>query len=368
MWHEGTGELLFTLDGVEGERPLVDSLCKRAFAERQPVFSDNPIRDNPTDTSLYERYALKSVLAAPIVAGAQPLGVLGVYATHTPIFAEDDLHLVQLLADQAAVILESRALIDEAARVQAREEATRLKDDFLSAAAHDLRTPLTALIARAQLLEHRARRNPQAPADRAGLQQVVEDAKRLAQLVTELLDVGRAEQGKLVGNREEIDLVSVVRAAAALHSSPRHPCTLDAEDDVRGLYDPIRVRQLIDNLLENAIKYSPQGGSIRMKIWREGDRAHLTVTDEGIGIPAGELGHLFDRFHRGSNVDDRRFVGMGLGLYICKNIAEQHGGRLWATSPGPNQGSTFHLDLPAVSLQPVASVVPEQVPSRSEVS
>ncbi|MBV9279440.1 MAG: ATP-binding protein, partial [Chloroflexi bacterium] len=133
----------------------------------------------------------------------------------------------------------------------------------------------------------------------------------------------------------------------------RHLCRLEADGPVVGSYDPVRIRQLIDNLLDNAVKYSPGGGEVRMRIWREGDRAHLTVSDQGIGIPAGDLPHLFDRFHRGTNVDDRRFAGMGLGLFICRGIAEQHGGSLRASSPGPGQGSTFHVMLPAQ--QPAAA-------------
>jgi signal transduction histidine kinase len=304
---------------------------------------------------------VNSVLAVPITAGDKRLGVLSVYAVRAPIFAEDDLRLVQLLADQAAVILESRALIDEAARVQAREEATRLKDDFLSAAAHDLKTPLTGLIAQAQLLEHRARRNPEAPADVRGIKRLVEQSQRMRYLVTELLDVGRVEQGKLVDHREEVDLVAVVRESCAEQRGTLHPCALEAKEAVIGSYDAMRIRQLVDNLLDNAVKYSPDGGTIRVRVWREGCSAHITVTDQGIGIPAADLPHLFDRFHRGTNVDDRRFSGMGLGLYICRGIAEQHGGQLLASSRGPSQGSTFHVVLPAMAPE---GTVPEQASER----
>jgi signal transduction histidine kinase len=254
--------------------------------------------------------------------------------------------------------LESRALIDEAARVQAREEATRLKDDFLSAAAHDLKTPLTALIAQAQLMERRAKRNPDAPADLRGIQRLVQDSQRLRRLVTELLDVGRAEQGKLLGKLEEVDLVSLVRDACERHSSLRHRCNLEAGRSIFGHYDAVRIAQLVDNLLENAVKYTPGGGEVRVTAWSEGDTAHITVVDSGIGIPAEDLPHLFDRFHRGTNVDDRRFSGMGLGLFICRSIAEQHGGQLFASSPGPDQGSTFHLVLPAQELDPAAEQSP----------
>src|SRR5207237_4693110 len=134
----------------------------------------------PPANPLYRaRHGTASLVAAPITAGEQRLGVLVVYAPRTPVFAEEDLALVQLLADQAAVILESRALIDEAARVRAREEVARMKEDFLSAAAHDLKTPLTTLVAQAQMLERRAIRDPNAPADVVSIQKLIKETERL---------------------------------------------------------------------------------------------------------------------------------------------------------------------------------------------
>jgi signal transduction histidine kinase len=251
---------------------------------------------------------------------------------------------------QAAVVLESRALIDEAARVRAREEVTRLKEDFLSAAAHDLKTPLTTLVAQAQLLERRAVRAPNAPADVEGIRRLVREAQRLKTLVLELLDAARAEQGRLVGQREDVDLVALVQEICARHTSPRHPCIVDGPRSVAGVYDPVRIMQLVENLVENAVKYSPEGGAVRVKVWREDGYNNLTVTDSGIGIPSEDLPHIFERFHRGTNVDDRRFAGMGLGLFICRGIAEQHGGRIWATR-APGGGSTFHVALPAAAPQ-----------------
>jgi len=109
------------------------------------------------------------------------------------------------------------------------------------------------------------------------------------------------------------------------------------------------MQQLAENLVENAVKYSPNGGAVRVKVWREDGWNHLSVADKGIGIPVGDLPHVFDRFHRGKNVDDRRFAGMGLGLFICRGIAEQHGGHIEVDSL-PGQGSTFHVTLPVAAI------------------
>ena len=317
----------------------------QAFAAQRPIFSENAERDDPEHAAIYRSYQARAVLAAPITAGEKKLGVLIAYAPRAPIFARDDLTLLQLLADQAAVILESRTLIEEAARMRARDEANRLKDDFLSAAAHDLKTPLTTLLAQAQLLERRVQLDPEAPPDVRGIQRLVGAGRRLTELVHELLDASRVEQGELVGSREVVDLGELAREVCRQEWSNRHRCLAEVAEPVVGEYDRLRIRQLIENLIDNAVKYSPAGGDVRVRVWAENGEAHLTVSDEGIGIPRADLTAIFDRFQRGTNVDDRRFTGLGLGLYICRGIAEAHAGRLWALSQ-PGRGSTFHVVLP----------------------
>ncbi|HEY1014943.1 MAG TPA: ATP-binding protein, partial [Herpetosiphonaceae bacterium] len=318
------------------------------FARQRPLFVADVPHAYPAFAEVALRFGARALLAAPITAGEQRLGVLAVYAPQAPMFAEDDLALVELLASQAAVILESRALIDEAARVQAREEATRLKDDFLSAAAHDLKTPLTALIGRAQLMERRALRNPEAPADLGSIRMVIAETRRLKHLVLDLLDAARAERGSLITRREEVDLTPLARDVCERYASARHQCVVTAEDALVGCFDPLRIGQLFDNLIGNAVKYSPEGGPVRVELWREDGAARLVVADTGIGIPADDLPHIFERFHRGANVDDRRFSGMGLGLYICHGIVEEHGGSISAR-PNLPHGTQFHVSLPLVA-------------------
>ena len=120
---------------------------------------------------------------------------------------------------------------------------------------------------------------------------------------------------------------------------------MTADAPVIGTYDPRRIGQVVENLVENAVKYSPDGSEVRVDVAQRNSEAFIDVTDEGIGIPAGDLAQVFERFHRASNVDDRRFSGMGLGLFLCKGIVEQHGGRIWVESR-EGTGSTFHVVLP----------------------
>lgn len=347
LWDEQAQVLRFTLENQDLEVVPDPSLTTgMAFLTQKPVFNPNILHSNPLSADVARARGAKAIMAAPITAGDKKLGALAVYAPHSPVFVDQDLELVQLLADQAAVILESRALIDEAVRVQAREEATRLKEDFLSAAAHDLKTPLTTLVAQAQLIERRAKRMPDAPVDLMSIQRLMRETQRLKNLVLELLDAARSEQGKLVGEVAEVDLVEVANEVCARYNSELHPCVVETDDTVVGTYDTMRVFQLIENLVENAVKYSPEAGEVRVKVWQEDGWNYIDVADHGIGIPRDELPRIFERFHRGRNVDDRRFAGMGLGLYICQGIAEQHGGRIWAESQS-NKGSTFHVALPA---------------------
>ena len=322
-----------------------DFLVWRVFQSQRAEYFPDAARAHPELSLAYRQRGVASLLIAPISAGDQHLGALEVYTDRPLVFSEDDLSLTQLFADQAAVILESRALIDEAARVRAQEEATRLKEDFLSAAAHDLKTPLTTLVAQAQFLERRAEAQPSAPADVSGIKRIVHEAKRLSVLVIELLDASRLEQGRLVGEREPVDLVELARDVASRDAYRSHHVTVSADAPVVGSYDLRRIGQVIENLVENAVKYSPEASEVQLALAQRDGHALIDVTDQGIGIPVPDIPHIFDRFHRGANVDDRRFAGMGLGLFICKGIVEQHGGRIWVDS-AVGTGSTFHVALP----------------------
>jgi signal transduction histidine kinase len=346
LWQDDTAKLRFwEEDGATVDLEPGTHFAGRVFELQRPIFSTDPIRDNPDGADGYRSRNVGAVLAAPITAGERRLGVLTFSAQRAPIFAGSDIELASLIADQAAVILESRALIDHASRVKAREETTRLKEDFLSAAAHDLRTPLTTVVAQAEFLERRATREPTAPADIAGIRRIVRESKRLAGLVGDLLDATRLDQGRLVGEREPVDLATLAQEVGLHDGSDANTFQVEASAPVVGVYDRRRVEQLLQNLIENAKKYSPEQTPIKIRVWQEDGEARLDVEDSGIGIPAADLPRIFERFSRASNVDDRRFHGMGLGLFICRGIVEEHGGRIWVESE-VGKGSTFHVALP----------------------
>jgi signal transduction histidine kinase len=201
------------------------------------------------------------------------------------------------------------------------------------------------MLSQAQLMQRRALRNPTGPADQVGLERLVREARRLKTLVLELLDAARFDSDSVTPVTESVDLAAVASEVCSRERSYPSPCVVTAAESVVGAFDPVRIRQLLENLVDNAAKYSPRGSAVRVEVWREGDLGRIAVHDQGIGIPPEDMPSLFERFHRGSNVDDRHFAGLGLGLYICQQIVVQHGGRIWAEST-LGQGSTFHVELP----------------------
>lgn len=317
----------------------------RVFESQLATYFPDATAVNPDHAAAYRASGIGPMLVAPITAGERRVGVLAAYASRQPIFAEEDLAYVQLLADQAAVVLESRALIDEAARVRAQEQATRMKEDFISAAAHDLKTPLTTLLGQAELLERRFRGDPERKTEHAGVSRMVRTSTQLADLVQDLLEAARLDQGQVELHVEPTDLAHLASEVASHQAAAEDRLVLEASEPVIADVDATRMRQVLRNLFENALKYSPDGASVRVRLWVDGNEGRIAVEDAGIGIPDGDLPQLFQRFKRASNVDDRRFAGMGLGLYICREIVARHGGRIWADSK-LGDGSTFHIALP----------------------
>jgi len=337
-------------DNAQGALPEgvpVDSrfLAARVFLSQKAEYFPDAARAHPEHASLYRSARVGPVLIAPITAGSRRIGVLEAFASNQPVFSSDDLALAQLLADQAAVVLESRALIDEAARVQAKEAAAKLKEDFVSAAAHDLKTPLTTLLGQAQILELRFARDPSLAPHQPAIGRIAREARRLSALVEDLLDASRIEEGKLDVRREPVDVAAVVRQVAEQARPEKERIVVDARERLPGSFDRRRIEQLVENLVENGLKYSGEDSPVEVRAWHDAVAIRISVRDHGIGIPAVDLPHVFDRFHRAANVDARRYAGIGLGLYICRGIAQEHGGRIWVEST-MGEGSTFHVALP----------------------
>ncbi len=325
------------------ESPSDQWIAGKAFTTGKVILSRNPAVDDPEHADIYRESDAGTVLAAPMSAGEERYGVLVAYASRAPVFAYSDRDLITVLAQQAAGIVEARSLLREAAEVQAREVAARAKEDFLSAAAHDLRTPLSSMVLRAELLHKRLLREESPHAEAVAA--VVHDAGRVTEFVEDLLDAARAEHGRLSSATEAVDLYALAREVAGAQAQGEHRIAVEG-GSTWVIGDRRRLRQVLDNLLSNARKYSPGGEPIAVTVATTDGMACVGVRDRGIGISPEDLPNLFQRFNRGRNVDDRRFSGLGLGLYICRRIVEEHEGRIWAESV-IGEGTTMRFEIPS---------------------
>jgi signal transduction histidine kinase len=339
------------------EYPADGFIAGRAFTSgRSTVYLDAATAD-PGNADTYRAAGATTALATPIQRGGHRLGVLAVYARRQPIFAEDDVALLELLADQVAILLETRSLAREVAAVSAREQTARMKEEFLASAAHDLRSPLTVVLGQAEILERRVLRNPERPVDPAGVSRLAREARRLRDLVNNLLDAQRLEQGGLGIARSPGSLREILAELEAQMREEGRPILLRAGDEpLVALVDRARVGQMITNLIENARKYGLEGGQPEVVVESDGQEARIAVVDRGIGIPEDERERIFERFYRATNAQRVTDTGLGLGLYICRRIVEEHGGRIWHEAT-PGGGSTFVVALP---LEPAA--MPPQAP------
>jgi signal transduction histidine kinase len=269
--------------------------------------------------------------------------------------------LERLNAELALSNQERQLLLESerAARADA-EAAVRLREQFLAIASHELKTPLTALIGFAQLFQRRAQRSGNlSDRDTQSLERVLQQADRLEQMINALLDVSRIDHGRLRLEAGALDLCDLTRRVASEMEllSNRHRIQVQGPDEalwIRG--DPLRLEQVLYNLLGNAMRYSPQGGAITVAITAQGDAAQVSIRDEGIGVPLHDLPHLFERFYRASNVSDNNISGVGIGLYVVQEIVKLHGGTVTVESE-ERHGSVFAISLPRLPGQPNTSQI-----------
>ncbi len=289
------------------------------------------------------RAGVASVLVVPLRAHGRALGALTMCGARTrPLYSADDVALAEELAHRAALAIDNARLFRQA------QEAIAVRDQFLSIASHELRTPLTTLRGQIEVNRRRLQRG-ELPAERLsrGLDLMSGQIDRLSRLVGEMLDVSRIANGQFSVSAEPFSLVDLARRVVEgeLAIEPDRPISISAPDgDVPVSADPLRLEQVIANLVGNARKYSPPGTPITVVARCEGNNAIVAVSDSGPGIAIEEQPRLFEPFWR-SNAVEGAVSGMGLGLYISREIARAHGGALTAVST-PGEGSTFTLLLP----------------------
>jgi signal transduction histidine kinase/CheY-like chemotaxis protein len=293
---------------------------------------------------------MHAFLGTPILSPTQHYGWLYLIdKLEVQPFTEDDERLVVALAGYVAVACENERYYTELEReVRERRQAVQLRDEFLSIAAHELKTPVTSLRGFAQTLLRQLDKQGEFDPQRIqhGLQVIDHQAAKLSTLLSQLLDISRFEAGHLELEWTLTDLTRLVTdtVITVQRNTTRHQLTVQVPSSLMTRIDPLRIEQVLVNLLDNAIKYSPQGGPIQIELSALAEQSVcLAVTDHGIGIPPQHRDQIFNRFYQAHQ--DSYVGGMGLGLYISRQIIELHGGQIQFDTP-PEGGTRFVVNLP----------------------
>jgi signal transduction histidine kinase len=335
----------------------VPSVLRTGRPQLTPVVTEARLADfarDPAHIALLRELQPRSSINVPLVARGRILGALTFVAAESGRrYGPADLTTAEELAVRAALAVDNARLYREA------RDAVRARDEFLTVAAHELKTPITSLRGFAQLAQRQAEREGVLlpPAVRRALQIIDQQSDRLTRLIGRLLDIGRIEAGRLTLDCTPTEVVGLVRgvvATAQAHAS-QHPVTLQAPPELWALVDPLRLEQVVSNLVDNAIKYSPEGSPIEIDVaTAPGDLLCLAVADRGRGIAPEDRGRVFDRFYRARAED--HLGGLGIGLYVSRQIVELHGGHIEADAL-PEGGTRFVVRLPLQQQAPLASQV-----------
>jgi signal transduction histidine kinase len=295
-----------------------------------------------------QRERIAQILALPLTErSGKVIGVIYVFRDLAATrFAAADLDVLSIFARQATTTIQQTRLA--AATLAERRRLESMQSSFVSIVSHELQTPVSIIKGYAGTLAR-----PDGPWSRDTVIRVAhtieEECDRLYRLISDLLDISRIQAGRVAMSIGPVDVPDVAETLAE-RSRPRstiHRFETDFPPDfpiIRG--DREKLRQALGNLVDNAIKYSPNGGTITLGGRAERDHVVLFVRDDGIGVPREEHSRVFERFHRIDTRLSRSTTGVGLGLYICRVIVEAHGGQIWVESDGTGQGSTFFIRLP----------------------
>jgi PAS domain S-box-containing protein len=334
--------------GLLDRVPIGSAACGVSFLERRRVI----VVDVETDP-LFAPYrdmaraaGFRSVHSTPLVTRyGKPAGVLSMHFRQPHRPSDREMHLLDLCARQAVDFIENARLYEEL------RAADRRKDEFLAMLAHELRNPLAPLRNSLQILRMSEDLGPAVERVRDVMQRQVD---HMVRLVDDLLEVSRISRGKIELRKELTDLTAVVRNAIEtsrpLIDGAGHQLAIAISPEPMMLHaDPVRIAQVIANLLNNAAKYTENGGQIWISARREGDEAVVSVRDTGAGIPAEMLPRVFEMFTQINRTLNRSQGGLGIGLALARNLVELHGGRIEAHSEGAGMGSEFIVRLPVAA-------------------
>jgi two-component system, OmpR family, sensor histidine kinase KdpD len=287
-------------------------------------------------------------LFLPMRTGRGAIGIIGIDSDKPgPLLTSDERRLLDALIDQSALAIERIHLVEDMDRVKRTIETDRLRSALLTSISHDLKTPLAAVLGAASTLRSFSNAlDEQAKADLVAA--IIDESERLNRFIANLLDMTKLESGAVVPNSALHDLGEVVGSALERASKilGQHRVEVELATDLPMVeIDPVLFEQVLFNLLDNAAKYAPAGTAVRIRSWQEGAFVGLQVLDEGEGIPAGDLDHIFDKFYRARKVDRVR-AGTGLGLAISRGFVEAMHGTISGANRTDRTGAVFTIRLP----------------------
>ncbi len=368
LWDEEKQELQAVvrleagIDYGPATTPLGWGVVSRAIVTKKPSYIQHLEAQEPELVASMNWYGTEDTftqaqLAAPMCVGDRVIGALSVQSYEPYAYSDADVEVIATIASQAAVALENVRLYEQLAASRQRlasaladlRETDRVKDYFLSAASHELKTPLTLVKGQLQLIEQETVRIGDNPRISRFTRVALRNVERMRRLIEGLLDVSRLDTGQMRLEMGPVDLAELARSVAESFEGHGYRAVVVSDipdQSVPVLGDTDRLEQVLLNLLSNAQEYSPAGGKILLQVRADAGMGRVSVSDNGQGVPADDLERVFERFFQSSGTSvKRRSGGMGLGLYISRGIVEAHGGRIWAESE-PGKGSTFTFELP----------------------
>ncbi|HUS15522.1 MAG TPA: GAF domain-containing protein [Chloroflexia bacterium] len=355
----------FVIDGEQvypkSEMPIGEGLTSYVIRERKPLLigDQGQLPITPMVFGQTE-HPSESLLMVPLIFEGRVLGAMSAQAYTAHAYTDADLSLLMTIGNQAAVAVRNAQLY------QSERAAQQAKDEFLSLVSHELRTPLTTIKGTAQVMQRRMVRafsagQVKTPAEHEARQQdlrqltnIVTQSDRLNALVNDLLDISRLQSGRFEFYPGAADMATLIRTTVDEYRalSPRHRLIVEAPSSLPGTFDGMRIAQVVTNLISNAVKYAPADTTIRITLDTAAPGlARVRVHDEGDGIPAEEQAQLFERFYRAAAVRSNPRSGLGLGLYISRQIVEWHGGQIGVESAA-GTGTTFAFTLPLAGPPP----------------
>ncbi|MBI2384374.1 MAG: GAF domain-containing sensor histidine kinase [Elusimicrobia bacterium] len=356
---EATGELVTQSGayGLEGEEMLYRlaltderSSSVRVFKTRRPFMTGDAQNDPQVNAHYTKMWSIHSLMVVPLVLEDRCIGVMRVGSKRRDAFSDEQIALVSVIAEEAAIIVET-AILNRRLAKTAEQLATlnRMKDEFVSTVSHEFKTPLTTISGFLTVMLE-GDTGPLNAQQMKFLSIAKAASKRLSGLVSDLLDLSRLEGGAKM-ELGPFDLGRLVLESVENHqpSAAEASKTLSAEAPgvlPKALGDERWMQLVLDNLVSNAIKFTMPGGRVRVRIQDKGEFVMVSVSDDGIGIPPEDREKVFERFYRAGNRSQVNAPGTGLGLAIAREVVDKHGGKIWLESE-LGKGTTFHFVVPA---------------------